>query len=100
MLSIWWCVKGEIYWELLSENITVINIRYCAQQNKLESEVVKQGLSSDKIYILYDNPKPYVVKFAKEKIVNFGWELLSHPPYLPDLLPLKLVKQSFKVENF
>ena len=41
MLSIWWRVKGVKYWELLPENTTVNAIRYRAQLNKLESEVIK-----------------------------------------------------------
>ena len=64
MLSILWCVKGVIYLELLPENTTVNATRYCAQLNKLESEVVKQGLSSGKIYFQHDNVKPRVAEIV------------------------------------
>ena len=87
MLSIWWCIKSVIYWELLKENITVNAIMYSTQLNKLESEVVKQGLSSDEIYFQHDNAKPHVADTFKEKIAKFGWELLPHPPYSPHLAP-------------
>ena len=50
MLSIWWCVKGVTYWELFLENTTVNAIKCRTQLNKLESKVVKQSLSSGKIY--------------------------------------------------
>ena len=30
---------------------------------------------------------PHFAKIVKEKIANIGWELLPHPPYLPDLAP-------------
>ena len=54
---------------------------------KLESEVVRQGLFSDKIYFQHDNAKSHVFKIVKEKIAKFGRELLAHPPYSPDLAP-------------
>ena len=87
MLCIWWCVKGVIYWELLPENTTLNAIKYRAQLEKLETEVVKKGWFSDKIYFQHDNAKPHVSKIVTEKIAEFGWELLPHPPYSPDLAP-------------
>ena len=87
MLCIWWCEKGVIYWELLPENTTLNAIKYRAQLEKLETEVVKKGWFSDKIYFQHDNAKPHVSKIVTEKIAEFGWELLPHPPYSPDLAP-------------
>ena len=72
MLTIWWCVKGVIHWELLPENTTVNAIRYHTQLNKLEAEVVKQGLSSGKIYFQHDNAKPHVAKIVKEKLPSLA----------------------------
>ena len=43
MLSIWWGVKGIIYWELLPEKITVNATRYRAQLNKVEDEVINRS---------------------------------------------------------
>ena len=65
MLSIWRRVKGVVYLELLPENTTVNVIRYWAQLNKFESEVVKQGLFSGNIYFQHDNDKPYVAEIVK-----------------------------------
>ena len=33
------------------------------------------------------NTEPHVANIVKETIAKFGLELLSHPPYLPDLVP-------------
>ena len=84
MLSIWWSVKGVIYWELLPEKNTVNAYRYRNQINKLEAEVIN---FSGKVYFQHDNAKPHIAKIVKEKIDKFGWELLPHPPYSPDLAP-------------
>ena len=87
MLCICHIVKGVIYWGLLPENPTLNAIMYRTQLEKLETEVVKKGLLSDKIYFQHDNAKPHVSKIVTEKIAEFGWELLPHPPYSPDLAP-------------
>ncbi len=38
-----------------------------------------------KIYFQNDIAKPHFSKIVTKKIAEFGWELLPHPPYLPDL---------------
>ncbi|CAM4901951.1 unnamed protein product [Rotaria socialis] len=40
-----------------------------------------------KIRLLHDNAKPHVSKFSRQKLEEIGWEVLPHPPYLPDLAP-------------
>lgn len=37
------------------------------------------------ILFLQDNAKPHTAKVTKEKLFQFGWEILEHPPYSPDL---------------
>ena len=67
---------------------TTINaMRYRQQLNKLEAEIIKKCLFSGKIYFQHDNAKSNVTNIVKEKIAKFGWELLSNPPYSPDLAP-------------
>ena len=53
---------------------------YHTQLEKLESEVVKQGLFSGKICFQNDNAKSDFSKIVTEKKAKFGWELLPHPP--------------------
>jgi [histone H3]-lysine36 N-dimethyltransferase SETMAR len=44
-------------------------------------------LFSGKIYFQHVNAKPHISKIVTEKIAEFGWEPLPHPPYSPDLAP-------------
>lgn len=68
MLSVWWGVKGVVYWELLPENSTVNGIRYCNQLQKMATEIKNKGLISSKIYFQHDNARPHVAKTVKAKL--------------------------------
>lgn len=37
--------------------------------------------------ILHDNASPHKSKVVKELLEGYGWEVLDHPPYSPDLSP-------------
>ena len=81
LLRIWWSVKDVIYWDLLPEKTTLNAYRYRAQLNKLDAELINNGLSGAKIYFQHDNAKPHAAQIVEEKIEKIGWELLPHPPY-------------------
>jgi hypothetical protein len=70
MLIIKWCVQDAIYKELLYENTIVNAISYHTQPEKLESEVVKQGLFGGKMYFQHDKAKSHGSSHFS-KIVTF-----------------------------
>ncbi|GFV17566.1 histone-lysine N-methyltransferase SETMAR [Trichonephila clavipes] len=39
------------------------------------------------VLLLYDNVNPLTSRTTRELIESFGWEVLDHPPYSPDLAP-------------
>jgi len=87
MLCIWWDILGVVYWELLPENATITAAKYCAQLNKIKSEVEKKRPSGGQVYFQNDNARPHIAKSVKSKLEQFQWKLLDHPPYSPDLAP-------------
>ena len=40
-----------------------------------------------KVYLLPDNARRRVCKVAQEKLKQFRWTIVPHPPYSPDLAP-------------
>jgi len=34
-----------------------------------------------------DNARPYISLTTRQKLLRFGWDVLLHPPYLPDIAP-------------
>ena len=37
--------------------------------------------------MLHDNASPHKSNIVKELLERYGWEVLDHPPYSPDLSP-------------
>ena len=87
MISVWWGIRGVVYWELLPEKITINGMSYSAQLTKLEVAVQTYGLQGSQVYFQHDNARPHIAKCVKDKLERLSWNLLPHPPYSPDLAP-------------
>lgn len=90
MLSVWWNVHGIIHFELLPENSTITAASYVEQLVRVHESLVKKHpalVNRKGIILLHDNARPHVAKLSRERIKEFGWEVLLHPPYSPDLAP-------------
>lgn len=37
--------------------------------------------------LLHDNVHSYIANVMKDKLGQFQWEIMDHPPYSPDLFP-------------
>jgi [histone H3]-lysine36 N-dimethyltransferase SETMAR len=91
MLCVWWDQKGIIYYELLKPGETVNTERYQQQMIKL-NQVLRQKRPEyqkrqHKVILLHDNAPAHAAKRTKETIQTFGWGILSHAAYSPDLAP-------------
>jgi transposase len=40
-----------------------------------------------RVILQHDNAKPHTAKLTKKLLDGFGWEILEHPPYSPDVAP-------------
>ena len=90
MLSIWWDITGPIYYELLKPGETINSEIYCHQLANLNKELSKKHpalFNRKKVILHHDNARPNVSLARQKKIMELGWEVLSHPSYSPDLAP-------------
>ena len=92
MLYVWWDQSGVVlvYYELLKPNETVNTQRY--QQTIELSRALLQKRPEyqkrqHKTILLHDNAPSHKAKPVKETIEAFGWEVLPHAAYSPDLAP-------------
>lgn len=91
MLCIWWDQKGVIYYELLKSGQTITADLYRTQLIRLKRAIVEKrpeyATRHESIIFHHDNARPHVATPVKNYLENSGWEVLSHPPYSPDLAP-------------
>lgn len=90
LLSIWWNLRGIVYWELLESGATVTAEVYCKQLERVQEALIKKHpalVNRKKVVLLHDNARPHVAKVTQKKIQELGWEVLPHPAYSPDLAP-------------
>lgn len=84
MLSIWWSARGVVHWELLPTGTSITATVYCEQLERVASNLHGK---QDRVYFLHDNARPHVANVTRQKLLSFGWVILPHPPYSPDLAP-------------
>ena len=90
MLCVWWDFGGIIHWELLPPKQTVTSVVYCEQLDRVHHKLVESRpslVNRKGVILLHDNARPHVSNMTQDKICELGWEVLSHPPYSPDMAP-------------
>ena len=90
MLCYWWDCKSIVYFELLKSDETINADKYCNQLDNLKEALHEKrpNLINRKGVIFHqDNVRPHRALKTLEKLQEFGWEILMHPPYSPDIAP-------------
>lgn len=90
MLSVWWDYKGILHFELLPKNQRINSTVYVQQLAKLSDAIQKKRpelANSKDVVFQHDNAKPHTSLVTCQKLSELGWDVLSHPPYSPDLAP-------------
>ena len=90
MATIFWDAQGVLLIEFTPRVQTVNSATYCETLNKLKEAIRRKrpGRLREGVVLLHDNATPHTANMTKQWLQHFGWEILPHPPYSPDLAPL------------
>jgi histone-lysine N-methyltransferase SETMAR len=88
-------IMGTLFWDsggctlvdFLEKEETINAARYVQTLNKLRRALREQSLKKKTVILQHDNARPHTARLTLQTIQKSSWELLSHPPYRPDLVP-------------
>lgn len=89
MATVFWDRKGVLLCEFLPNGTTINAARYCETLQKLRRAIQnkRRGMLSKGVRLHHDNARPHTANDTNELIAKFGWGIVKHPPYSPDLAP-------------
>lgn len=107
-LSLFFNSEGPIYHEFTGPRQTINKDVYIEQLGRVQSklkELYPRMVNRNEVIFQHDNAPPHKAKKTKAAIAEFGWELLPHPPYSPDVAPadyhvFRKLKRELSGRNF
>jgi histone-lysine N-methyltransferase SETMAR len=90
MLSVWWNSEGIVHFEMIPNRRSITAALYCQQLDRVRESLrlsYPALVNSNQVVFLQNNAKPHTTLLTRAKLDELGWEVLSHPPYSPDLAP-------------
>ena len=87
MLSVFWNMKGIVYFELQKSSKTITSQIYTEQLKKVDEILQERGVNPRTIHLLAHNLRVHTSNLAQNTIEELGWKLVPHPPYSPDIAP-------------
>ena len=73
--------------EFLEAGNTVNSARYIETIKPLRRRLCRVRRSTSRILLLHDNARPHTARATIDALETLNSEVLSHPPYSPDLAP-------------
>lgn len=89
MATVFWDHLGVLLVEFLPKGHNINAEMYCTTLKRLKHEIRRKrpDRNADDIHLLHDNARPHVSHMVSDQIASWGWQVLKHPPYSPDLAP-------------
>lgn len=89
LLTVFWDMHGVLLVDFAEHGTTVNAAAYIKTLVKLRRALrdKRRNINADNVKLLHDNARPHIAASVRRKIERFGWEVLQHPPYSPDLAP-------------
>ncbi|PNF26278.1 hypothetical protein B7P43_G02687, partial [Cryptotermes secundus] len=89
MMTFFFDCKGPLLVKFLDRGATISPQCYEDTLQKLRCAIKSKrpGMLPNGINLLHDNARPHTANSVRNTVQRFGWEVLQHPPYSPDLSP-------------
>lgn len=89
MITVFWDIDGVILVDVMTRGETINSTAYINTLTKLKNRFhrVRPNKPSADLLLQHDNARPHTSLVTREAINKFGWTVLPHPPYSPDLAP-------------
>ena len=87
LVTVFWDMFGVLLVDFAEHGTTVNAAAYIKTLFKLRRALRDKRRNINGVKLLHDNARPHVAAPVREKLAKFGWEVLQHPPYSPDLAP-------------
>ncbi|EYC03998.1 hypothetical protein Y032_0090g2355 [Ancylostoma ceylanicum] len=87
MISVWCDCKGIIHCEVLPRYTAFKVDLYCQRLYRMAAKIAGKGPNYVMIQFLRDPARPPFIRVARQKLLDFEWEVLTSPRYRPDLVP-------------
>ena len=89
MATVFWDSRGIIFTDYLEKGRTITGQYYADLLDRFDAELKRKRphLAKKKVLFHHDNAPAHSSAIAIAKLVELRYELLSHPPYSPDLAP-------------
>ncbi|CAF4888914.1 unnamed protein product [Pieris macdunnoughi] len=89
MATVFWDRKGVLLIDFMPRGATINADRYCETLRKLRRAIQnkRRVMLTKGVRLHHDNARPHVANKTTSIITEFGWDVLDHPPYSPDVAP-------------
>ena len=89
MATVFWDREGVLLLDFMEPGATITSGTYCSTLQKLRKAIrrKRQGLLTKGVVLLHDNARPHTAQLTVRRLAEYGWEVLPHPAYSPDLAP-------------
>jgi histone-lysine N-methyltransferase SETMAR len=86
MCTVFWDRKGVILVGFLEQGLTINAAHYVETLRKLKSRIaLVWPEKKEHVLLQHNNARPHTALLTRECTAKFGWTVLPHPPYSPDL---------------
>ncbi|UYV71458.1 hypothetical protein LAZ67_8003324 [Cordylochernes scorpioides] len=87
--TVFWDRKGLLLCDNMRRGTTINSDRYCETLKKLRRAIQnkRRGMLTKGVRFHHDNARSHTTHQTTALIKEFGWELVSHPLYSPDVAP-------------